>query len=235
MHDALLNKLRAVDTATICNVIELFDVRPRNRGFMHRHIQAAFPLLPPMVGFAATATCRTFTQPPDRDLPGVPDVIERFDELAGPPVVVMQNLDTAGHAANFGDVFCNSFNAFGAVGLVTNGPGRDFVGIEPLDFPVFYHGIVCAHGYMHLLETYGPVQVGGISVEPNTLLHGDANGVTTIPLDIAADVADVSAEYTAAEAVVIEAAQSGSASLADLRKAYSEMAQRITQLSARVR
>lgn len=235
MHDALLNKLRAVDTATICNVIELFEARPRNRGFMHRHIRAAFPDLPPMVGFAATATCRTFTEPPAKDLPGVPDVIDRFDELAGPPVIVMQNLDTAGQAANFGDVFCNSFKAFGAVGLVTNGPGRDFIGIEPLAFPVFYNGVVCAHGYMHLLETYAPVQVGGIDVYPNDLLHGDANGVTTIPLAIAAEVADVSAEYAAAEAVVIETAQSGEASLQDLRDAYGEMSRRITQLSARVR
>ncbi len=235
MHKALLSKLRAVDTATICNVIELFEVRPRNRGFMHRHIKAAFPDLPPMVGFAATATCRTFTEPPAKALPGLPDVIGRFDELAGPPVIVMQNLDTAGQAANFGDVFCNSFNAFGAAGLVTNGPGRDFVGIEPLAFPVFYNGIVCAHGYMHLLETYGPVQVGGIDVYPNSLLHGDANGVTTIPLEIAAEVADISAEYAAAEAVVIEAAQSGGASLQDLRDAYGEMSRRISQLSARVR
>ena len=230
-----LDKLRRYDSATIANVIELFDVRPRNRGFMHRCIKAAFPDLPPMVGFAATATCRTFTEPPAKDLSGVPDVIARFDDLAGPPVIVMQNLDTAGQAANFGDVFCNSFQAFGAAGLVTNGPGRDFVGIEPLAFPVFHDGIVCAHGYMHLLETYGPVQVGGIDVYPNDLLHGDANGVTTIPLALAAQVADASAEYAAAEAVVIETAASGTASLGDLRAAYGEMSRRIAQLSARVR
>ena len=40
-----------------------------------------------------------------------------------------------------------------------------------------------AHGYMHLLALHEPVQVGGIDVYPNDLLHGDANGVTTIPRD----------------------------------------------------
>ena len=234
VDQGVLDKLREYDSATIANVIELFQVRRRNRGFMTREIKAAFPHLPPMVGFASTATCRTFAELPNRDVPKVPDLIGRFGELAGPPVIVLQNLDTGGAAANFGDVFCNSFKAFGAVGLVTNGPGRDFVGIKPLDFPVFYNGIVCAHGYMHLLELHGPVQVGGIDVYPNDLLHGDANGVTTIPRHIAGDVADACADYAAAEAVVINTAQSGSASLAELRDAYGEMASRIADLTSRL-
>ena len=230
----VLEKLREYDSATVANVIELFQVRRRNRGFMRREIQAAFPQLPPMVGFASTATCRTFTGLPERELPAVPDLISRFEELAGPPVIVLQNLDTGGSAANFGDVFCNSFKAFGAAGLVTNGPGRDLAGIQPLDFPVFHNGIVCAHGYMHLLDLHLPVQVGGIEVCPKDLLHGDANGVTTIPQEIAADVADACAEYAAAEAVVINTAQSGAATVAELRDAYSEMARRIADLTARV-
>ena len=235
MQATVLNKLRQIDTATICNVIELFEVRPRNRGFMTREIKAAFPDLPPMVGFASTATCRTFTEPPDRDVPNVPDLISRFEELSGPAVIVLQNLDTTGNAANFGDVFSNSFKAFGAVGLVTNGPGRDLEQIERIGFPVFYDGVVCAHGYMHMLDSRLPVQVGGIDVYPNDLLHGDANGVTTIPLDIAADVSDACAEYTAAEAVVIDLAQSGSASLAELREAFGEMARLVADLGKRVR
>ena len=235
MQATVLNKLRQIDTATICNVIELFEVRPRNRGFMTREIKAAFPDLPPMVGFASTATCRTFTEPPDRDVPNVPDLISRFEEWSGPAVIVLQNLDTTGNAANFGDVFSNSFKAFGAVGLVTNGPGRDLEQIERIGFPVFYDGVVCAHGYMHMLDSRLPVQVGGIDVYPNDLLHGDANGVTTIPLDIAADVSDACAEYTAAEAVVIDLAQSGSASLAELREAFGEMARIVADLGKRVR
>ena len=235
MQKTVLDKLQQVDTATVCNVIELFELRPRNRGFMDRRVKAAFPDFPPMVGFAATATCRTFTEPPAQDLPKVPDIISRFGELSGPPVIVLQNLDTDGAAANFGDVFCNSFKAFGAVGLVTNGPGRDLDQVERIDFPVFCDGIVCAHGYMHLLEVQGPVQVGGIDVYPNDLLHGDRNGVTTIPLEIAAELADACAEYAAAEAVVIETAQSGTVSLAELREAYGEMARLVSDLGRRLR
>ncbi|MCY4145969.1 MAG: RraA family protein [Chloroflexi bacterium] len=235
MHPGALDKLRQYDTATVCNVIDLFEVRPRNRGFMRQRVKAAFPDLPPMVGFASTVTCRTVTKPPDCQLPIVPDLISRWDELDGPAVVVMQNLDAHGAAAIFGDVLCHSFAAFGATGLVTDGQGRDFAGIASLGLPVFCAGIVCAHGYMHLLTLHEAVQVGGIAVQPNTLLHGDANGVTTIPGDIAADVADVCAEYVEAEAVVIAAAQTEAANLAALRAAYADMAGRIAKLNARLR
>lgn len=88
-----LAKLKTFDTPTICNVIELFDIRPRNTGFMDGRIQACFPEMAPVVGFAATATFRSAAPPP----PGmdVYDTIEeqvaRFAELSGPAVVVFKN------------------------------------------------------------------------------------------------------------------------------------------------
>ena len=39
--------LREYDTPTICNVIELFAVRPRNTGYMDGRIRACFPEMPP--------------------------------------------------------------------------------------------------------------------------------------------------------------------------------------------
>jgi hypothetical protein len=56
---AVLDTLRKYDTPTICNVLELFDHRPRTAGYMDRRIQACFPKMPPMVGYAATATFRS--------------------------------------------------------------------------------------------------------------------------------------------------------------------------------
>ena len=54
-NDALLTALAAYDTPTICNVIELFEVRPRHTGYVRdARIRANFPALPPVVGYAAT-------------------------------------------------------------------------------------------------------------------------------------------------------------------------------------
>ena len=231
----VLDKLRQFDTATVANVIELFELRPRNTGFMLRRIQAAFPDLPPMAGYAATVTCRTFVAPDGLNQTSVADLIARFDDLSGAPVVVMQNLDAGGSAACFGDVMCTSFQAFGAQGLITDGPGRDLAGIKPLRFPVFFDGIVCAHGYNHLCHAQIPVQVGGISVVPDTLLHADANGVTTVPKTVAADVADACADFAAAEKVILDLGKAQSPALSDLRDAYAEKARLLDALGKRVR
>jgi len=144
---AVFNTLRSFDTPTICNVIELFEVRPRNTGYMDARIRACFPELPPMVGFAATATFRA-SAPPGQGgaYAGLADQLERFGELAGPPVVVFQDLDDPVVAATFGEVMCSTYRAFGAAGLITSGAGRDLEQVRAIDFPVFTTGAICSHG-----------------------------------------------------------------------------------------
>ena len=181
-------KLRKIDTPTICNVIELFNVRPRNLGYMDARIVAAFPEMPPMVGFASTATFRSAAPPRQGDAyAGIGDQVERFGELPGPAVVVFQDLDNPPAAATFGEVMCTTYKAFGSVGLITSGAGRDLDQVRAIDFPVFTNGTICSHGYCHIPQIMVPVHVGGMIVTPGDLLHGDGNGVTTIPHEIAAE------------------------------------------------
>lgn len=227
----VLDKLRQFDTPTICNVIELFDIRPRTAGYMDRTIKAAFPEMPPMVGFASTALYRTVVKPQSGDgYSAVADQLERFSELSGPAVVVFQELDGLSAAASFGEVMCSSYKSFGAVGLVTSGPGRDMEQVRAIDFPVFTDGIVCSHGYNRILDIHVPVLVGGIGIYPDDLLHGDVNGVTTIPKEIASKVADACAPFVAAEMVVIDLVQKGSPSIAEYREANAEKNRLIGEL-----
>src|SRR5262245_25192093 len=58
-----LELLRRYDTPTICNVVELFDLYPRTAGYMDGRIVACYPKLPPMVGYASTATFRSASPP----------------------------------------------------------------------------------------------------------------------------------------------------------------------------
>lgn len=202
---ALLKKLAKIDTPTICNVIELFDVRPRNQGFMDGRIKATYPNLPPMVGFACTASFRSDAPPGKGDAYGsIQAQLEQFAALPGPSVVVIQDLDDAPVSAVFGEVMCSSYQAFGSVGLVTNGAGRDLQQIAPLSYPTFTNSSICSHGYCHLLHLGMPVRIGGLMVNPGDLLHGDANGITNIPLEIVDEVADISPEFLAAEEIVLQ-------------------------------
>ncbi len=201
----LLEKLRTIDTPTICNVIELFDVRPRNQGFLDGRVQSCFPDLPPMVGYAATASFRSSAPAAGGDAYGsIEAQLEQFAHLPGPPIVVIQDLDDPPVGAVFGEVMCSTYLAYGAQGLVTNGGGRDLLQVKSLDFPVFTGSTICSHAYCHLLHLGLPVRVGGADISEGELLHGDANGVTTIPHEIADEIADVAPEFLKAEEIVLE-------------------------------
>ena len=230
-----LEKLVKFDTPTICNLIELFDVRPRTAGYMDDRIKACFPEMPPMVGFAATATFRAFMPPRKGDgYASLDDQVERFGELDGPAIVVFQDLDSPSVAATFGEVMCTIYKTFGAQGLITSGTGRDLDQVRKIGFPVFTSGANCSHGYVHIPHIHIPVHVGGLAVYPNDLIHGDCNGVTTIPNDIAIEVADVGDEFVAAEAVILEAMHQPNPSLSTLKAARDEAGSRMDALRKRV-
>lgn len=175
ISQATLDKLAQFDTPTICNVIELFDVRPRNVGYMDHRIRSNFPEFPPMVGFACTAAFRSDAPPVGGDAYGSMDKqVALFGELPGPAVVVFQDLDDPPVSATFGEVMCATYQAFGAAGLITSGGGRDLEQVRALNFPVFTGSTICSHAYCHMLHIALPVRVGGLMVNQGDLLHGDA-------------------------------------------------------------
>ncbi len=231
----VLQKLATFDTPTICNIIELFDVRPRNVGFMNDRIKAAFPEMGPIVGFAATVTFRADAAPAANDgYSSIEDQVRLFAELSGPPIMVFQDLDDPPVAATFGEVMCTTYQTFGAVGLITSGAGRDLDQVRAIGFPVFTSGTICAHGYCHFPHTNVPVRVGGISIHPNDLLHCDVNGVSTIPVDIASEVAAVGDEFVAAEHIVLEALRDTSPSLNKYSEARKEMGAVVERLRQQI-
>jgi 4-hydroxy-4-methyl-2-oxoglutarate aldolase len=231
-----LTKLARFDTPTICNVIELFDIRPRNRGYMDGRIKCNFPEFPPIVGFASTASFRSDAPPAGGDAYGsIGAQLDQFAKLPGPAIVVFQDLDDPPAAAVFGEVMCSTYKGFGSVGLVTNGPGRDLEQVRALKYPVFTGSTVCSHGYCHLLHLGLPVRVGGLMVNQGDLLHGDANGVTDVPIAIASEVADVAAEFLAAEEIVMRYVKSpGAKSVSKYNELRQEFQSMVVALGKRV-
>jgi regulator of RNase E activity RraA len=231
-----LQALTRFDTPTICNAIELFEVRPRNTGYLDGRIRACFPEMPPICGYASTATIRTaFARAEGGVYSSLDDQARAFADLPGPAIVVFQDLDDPPVAAAFGEIMCSTYQAFGAVGIVTSGAARDLDQVRRLGFAAFSDGVICSHGYSHITSVHQPVRVGGVAVRPGELLHADANGVTTIPGEIASEVAQAAEEYAAAEAVVLDYLKTGSRDLAAYSQARQETVRRIAELSKRVR
>jgi 4-hydroxy-4-methyl-2-oxoglutarate aldolase len=223
------------DTPTICNVIELFDLLPRTAGYMDGRIRACFPEMPPIVGYAATATIRcAFPRLDGAVYNSLDEQIKHFAEIPGPPIVVFQDLDDPAVAATFGEIMCSTYQAFGAAGLITSGAARDLDQVRRIGFPAFSNGVICSHGYSHIVDVHTSVRVGGIVIRPGDLIHADCNGVTTIPHAIGSEVAQVAAEYVAAENVILDFLKTGSKDEAKFSEARKECMRQITALGKRV-
>jgi len=205
ISDEAMAALRSVDTPTICNVIERFGVRPATAGYTDARIRACYPKLPPMVGYALTSTFSA-AEPPREGInyAGIRPQMAALAAMPKPAVLVYQDLDDPPVAANLGEVMCTAYKTFGAVGLITSGAARDLSEIERLEFPVFASGTICSHGYPCIRSINVPVRVGGLTVYAGDLIHGDRNGVTVIPTDIAEEVARACGAYYQAEAILLD-------------------------------
>lgn len=232
----VLDALRKFDTPTICNVIELFDAIPRISGYLDSRIQACYPQLPPMVGYAVTATFRAGAPPRGGDAyAGLDKQVQLLAKTPGPKVVVFQDLDDPAVAATFGEVMCTTYQAFGCVGLITSGAGRDLDQVQALNFPCFTGGTIASHGYCQIAELNVPVRVGGVWINPGDLLHGDRNGVAVIPSEIAARVPDGCVGLAEAEAVVLNFLKAGNPTPEGFSAARTQCHRQIQELSARLK
>src|SRR5258708_1291573 len=227
-----LAALARFDTPTICNAIELFETRPRNTGFMNGSIRASFPKMPPMVGYAVTSTFRSMSPPRSGDVyASMSQQVESYAQLPGPAVMVYQDLDDPVISATFGEVMCSVYKAFGARGLITSGAGRDLEQGEAVGFPTFTSSAICAHGYCHTLAVNVPVTAGGICIYPCDLLHGDLNGVTTIPHEIASEIPDACTGLAAAEKIILDYVRGANLTPAGLSEARQECTAMLAQLT----
>ncbi len=82
-----------------------------------------------------------------------------------------------------------AMNARGFSGAVIDGGVRDVAYLKKIAFPVYATGIVPSTSVGHYRATGNvPVMCGGIRVNPGDVVVADADGVVTVPKDIAAEV-----------------------------------------------
>jgi regulator of RNase E activity RraA len=186
LDPALLAELASVDTPTICNAIEAFKARDDSEGFMGARVRCLTPELGVMAGYAVTATCDSMTPGQPRRREAFMKLWETLAAAPKPAVLVFQDVSpAAAQSVHLGDVMATIAVRLGALGLVTDGAVRDLEGIRPLRFHLFALGVAPSHGTFNVLDVGVPVTVDGVRIAPGDLVHADANGVATVPLDIA--------------------------------------------------
>ena len=193
--------LRAIDTPTICNAIESFNVRGRVEGFTGLDLRCLLPGQGFMVGYAVTLTVDASTPDGQQDSRVWRDWLEAMAASPQPVVLIMQDVGPQPRkSAHFGEVMGTLSRRLGAVGVVTNGGVRDLDEVRRLGLHYFAAGAVPSHGQPRLVSVGQPVQIDGVTFQPGDLVHGDINGVTIIPAEIAAQVAEAAAVVRADEA-----------------------------------
>lgn len=211
ISEATLAALRALDTPTICNALELVAPERRSLGFTVEPLVCARPELPPMVGFARTATIRAM-QPGAASGPEMRSKrLAYYEHVArgpAPSIVVIQDLDGArrGYGAFWGEVNTAIHKGLGCLGCVTDGAIRDLDQIAP-GFQLLADRVGPSHAHVHLVDFGGQVNVAGMQVGNGDLLHADRHGAVVIPLAVADKVADAAALLQRREAVILEAAR----------------------------
>jgi regulator of RNase E activity RraA len=181
-----LEAIRKWPTCAVANAIELFDIRPRNQGFMLPHIKCMYPDLGPMIGYAVTAVITAESPEGRRVQP--PDWWKEILKVPEPRVVVIHDIDFPVLGSFWGEVNANIHKALGCVGAVTDGSVRDMTEVKEAGFHFFASCVSVSHAYVHLVDVGVPVRVGSLVVKPGDLIMGDLHGVFSIPLEIAKDV-----------------------------------------------
>jgi regulator of RNase E activity RraA len=90
--------------------------------------------------------------------------------------------------------------------------------VKELGFRLFSGSVAVSHSYAHIIEFGEPVEIGGLKIESGDLIHGDRQGVHTIPLSIAAAVAGEADKALAEQREFVDFCGSGQFSLEELAK-----------------
>lgn len=174
--------LMSIDTPTLANAIELLNVRPRREGFTPLGLHSLFPEFGRMCGYAVTAEVETVTESGAFRLDTFVELYRLVEQSPKPAIIVLQETGGFGdYAAHCGEVMASFFTRLGATGLVSDCGVRDLPEVRRLGFHYFARGAVASHANFRIVRCGGPVQVLGMPVAPMSIVHGDENGLITVP------------------------------------------------------
>ena len=223
-----LNKLTEWDTPTICNGLEHLSSEYRVKSFTVEQMQCFDPSLPPIIGYARTAMIRSMT-PPEGKPEDIREMRARYYEtISAPPnpsISVIQDLDpTPGFGAFWGEVNTAIHKGLGCLGVVTNGSFRDIDACAP-GFQLLGGKVAPSHAWVHLVAIECEVNIFGMAVEPNDIIHADRHGAVVVPEECVRELPSAIDVLTRREAVILEVARSPGFNVEILKKAMADSAE----------
>jgi 4-hydroxy-4-methyl-2-oxoglutarate aldolase len=193
----IYRELAEFDSSSVANAVETFGQRLRNVGFSGAGITPRNVLSPPMVGAALTLKVRS-ADPPMK--PGFyleqEDWWERIPDADAPRVLVIEDVDTQpGRGALVGPAHACILKALGFTGVVTTGALRGERKFAEIGLSAYSGNLSPSHAYCHVLEVGMPVTVAGVRIETGDVIHGDQDGIVSIPPGLAPDVPEAARRF----------------------------------------
>ena len=223
-----LQKLMEWDTPTICNGLEHLSAEYRVKSFTVEQMQCFDPNLPPIVGYARTAMIRSMS-PPEGSPVDIRNMRANYYETIaaapGPSISVIQDLDpTPGFGAFWGEVNTAIHKGLGCLGVVTNGSFRDLDACAP-GFQLLGGKVAPSHAWVHLVAIECEVNIFGMAVKPDDIIHADRHGAVVVPEKCVKELPGAIDLLTRREAVILQVARSPDFNVEILKKAMADSAE----------
>jgi regulator of RNase E activity RraA len=193
-------ELQAIDSPTVANAIESFNIRGRVQGYVGMDVRCLISGLGTMLGYAVT--CKGDSTTEGKNV--AREHQKLYEAIAASPkpalVVIQDDGRDRLHSCHAGEMMATTMKRVGAIGIVTDGGLRDIVEVRSLGgFHYFGAGLVVAHGNPLIYDVGSDVTISGVKIRSGDLLHGDENGITVIPDEIADKVAGESMKVRESE------------------------------------
>jgi regulator of RNase E activity RraA len=222
--DALFKHLKGFDTPTIVNALEIVRGGRFIQGFTRQRLIACNTKLPPIVGYARTAAIRS-SMPfdPAKRKEKLLAYYEHVANTPHPTVAVIQEIDhQPGIGAFWGEVNTTVHWGLGCVGAVTNGSMRDLDAMHP-QFLCLAATLSPSHAFVHVVDVGIRVDVLGMVVSPNDLVHADQHGAVAFSSAEAEKLPAAIDLMARREKIMLDAARAEGFNLERIKQAMSEM------------
>ena len=223
MTPKLLKLLKKVDTPTVCNAIE---VAQEKRGFSNFTRDTMIPSNSKnkaIVGFARTASIKAL-EPSKEDVGTLRSrrmaYYKYMSDVTKPSIAVVEDLDfPKAVGAYWGEINCTVHKSFGLSGTLTNGVMRDIDDL-PSGYPVIAGSIGPSHAFVRVEAINIEVNIFGLTVKPNDLVHADKHGALVIPKNLVDYLEDAIIKLIDTEKLILQPARKDKMSFLDFEKAW---------------
>lgn len=223
MTPKLLSLLQKVDTPTVCNAIEVAQGKRGFSDFTRDTMIPSDPKNKAIVGFARTARIKAL-EPSEEEVEVLRSrrmaYYKYMSNVEKPSIAVVEDLDfPKAVGAYWGEINCTIHKSFGLSGTLTNGVMRDIDDL-PSGYPVIAGSIGPSHAFVRVEEINVEVNIFGLTVKANDLVHADKHGALVIPYNLVDYLEDAIIKLIDTEKLILQPARKDKLSFSDFEKAW---------------